>query len=131
MPVSVALRRPLARRAVLDGALALALAAVGAGCVHPREPVRLDSPDINTRIAAIKRVAETKDRTAAPQLVALLDDEDPAVRFFAIEALERIAGDRKGYDYYDDAPDDRRPAIARWHQWLVDQGMTPLPAKRP
>jgi HEAT repeat protein len=95
---------------------------VAAGCTHPREPVRLDSRDTNARIAAIKRVAASKDRSAAPQLVAALEDEDPAVRFFAIGALHRMAGDRLDYDYFDDA-DARKPAVARWRQWLTDQGL--------
>jgi hypothetical protein len=96
----------------------------GGGCAHPREPIRFDSPDVNVRIAAIRRAARTKDKSAAPQLVLALSDDDPAVRFYAIEALRRLTGDRKGYDYFDDDPDQRRPAVERWRTWVIEQGMT-------
>jgi HEAT repeat protein len=109
------------RRAVV---IALLAGLSVCGCVHPREPVRFDSPDVNARIAAIRRAARTGDRSAAPHLVLALDDDDPAVRFYAIEALRRLAGERMGYDYYEDDPDARQPAVQRWRQWVVGQGMT-------
>ena len=104
--------------------IALIFVSACGGCAHPREPVRFDSADVNVRIAAIRRAARTRDKSAAPQLVVALDDEDPAVRFYAIEALRRLTGERKGYDYFEDEPDLRRPAVQRWRQWIAEQGMT-------
>jgi hypothetical protein len=112
---------PRAGRAALAVAGVL-LALAGSACVHPRAAPRLDSADTNARIAAIKRAARAGNHQAAPQLVDALDDEDPAVRFFAIGALERMAGERFGYDYFDDDPAARRPAVERWRQWLAGQG---------
>jgi HEAT repeat protein len=112
----------------------LLVAVVLVGCVHPREPARFDSPDVNARIAAIRRAARTKDKSAAPHLVVALDDDDPAVRFYAIEALRRLAGDRKGYDYFEEDPDHRGSAVQRWRDWVVEQGMAmpqPAPTTRP
>ena len=71
--------------------------------------------------AHLDRIHEVNPRLNA--IVTLLDDEDPAVRFYAIGALERIAGDRKGYDYFDDDPAARGPAVERWRQWLSDEGL--------
>src|SRR4051812_50191371 len=102
--------RPRARRYIT---LALLAGLAVCGCAHPREPIRFDSPDVNARIAAIRRAARTGDKSAAPHLVVALDDEDPAVRFYAIEALRRLTGERKGYDYFDDDPGLRRPAVRR------------------
>jgi HEAT repeat protein len=121
MTLSDASCRRNSRVAVFAG---LALSLTAFGCAHPRPPVRLDSPDINARIIAIKRAARARDVSAAPQLVIALDDDDPAVRFYAIKGLERLAGDRKGYDYHEDDADARRPAVARWRAWVEAQGMT-------
>jgi HEAT repeat protein len=93
------------------------------GCVHPRAPIRFDSPDVNARIAAIRHAVRTKDQSAAPHLVVALDDDDPAVRFYAIEALRQLTGERKGYNYFEDDPDLRRPAVDRWRAWVEQQGM--------
>ena len=48
------------------------------------------------RILAIREAGERRDPLAVPLLVDRLEDEDPAVRFYAILALERITGDRRG-----------------------------------
>ena len=60
----------------------------------------------------------SKDRAAARQFVADLESDDPAVRFYAISALEHMTGQRFGYRYYDDE-EQRRPAVDRWKQWLA------------
>ena len=48
-----------------------------------------------------------------------LIDDDSAIRFAAITALQRISGETFGYRYYDDAL-QRQPAIRQWQQWLKD-----------
>lgn len=86
-----------------------------------KQPIpNVAAPEIEARIPGIKRAGETHDRSALPQLVDSLDDEDPAVRLFAIGALEKFTGNRFGYEYYLDE-DQRKPAIARWREWLKQQ----------
>jgi hypothetical protein len=87
------------------------------GCTAPRRPLIVTDPDPSVKIPAYKKAVRTKDRAAAKQLVADLDSDDPAVRFYAIGALERMTGQRFGYRYYD-ADQDRRGAVAQWNQWL-------------
>ena len=82
------------------------------------------APEIEAKIPGIKQAGETQDRSALPALVDSLDDEDPAVRLFAIAALEKFTGDRFGYEYYLDE-EQRKPPIARWREWLKQQQQQP------
>lgn len=75
----------------------------------------IQSPDAGRRILAIKAAGEARDRQAVPLLVDRLEDEDSAVRMYAILALERIVGDRFGYDY--GRPAESRVAVERWRQY--------------
>ena len=77
----------------------------------------LNSSDPQARINAVIEAAKSHDEAAVPQLVDLLDDDDAAVRFFTILALERITGTRKGYDYAAPAW-ERAAAVDRWRDWL-------------
>lgn len=55
-------------------------------------------------------------------LLKLLDDHDPMVRHNASMALRKITG--QFFDFHYNAPESqRRQAIARWHRYLLDQGM--------
>jgi hypothetical protein len=89
------------------------------GCVHPRSPVVVTDPDPSVKIPAYKQAVRKKDRAAVRQLVTDLDSDDPAVRLYAIGALERLTGEQLGYRYFD-SDEARRPAVERWHQWLRD-----------
>ncbi len=89
----------------------------GAGCEVPRGPVSIDSDDPDLKVLAIKRDVALHDDKDGPGLVRDLDDDDPAVRFYAIEGLFHLTGDTFGYRYYDEQP-ARAPAIARWRAWL-------------
>jgi hypothetical protein len=88
------------------------------GCYSP-EPKSLTGSGAPSVIPAIKAAADAKDRKAIPRLIADLEDNDPAIRFAAINALQRITGQTLGYQYYDDE-DRRKPAVERWRQWLKD-----------
>jgi hypothetical protein len=105
--------RVVVRVAVLCGTLA------SVGCVHPRAPVVVTDPDPSVKIPAYKQAVRRKDRAAVRQLVADLESDDPAVRLYAIGALERLTGERLGYRYFD-SDEARRPAVDRWRQWLQD-----------
>ncbi len=96
-------------------ALSIALATL-VGC---RDTGRgLVDEDPAFKVPAIKEAVAEKERKAVPQLVTDLNDDDSAVRFFAIEGLRRLTGQTFGYHYYDDAP-TRAPAIERWRAWLA------------
>jgi hypothetical protein len=89
------------------------------GCARP-EGRGLADEDASFKIPAIKTAAEQKDRDAIPFLIDDLNSDDPAVRFYAIEALRRITNQTFDYDYFDDAP-DRAPAVQRWREWYESQ----------
>lgn len=99
--------------------LTLALAPITA-CGRPAgRPVSFQSDDVNERILAIRQAAEQDDKTTIPLLVDRLEDEDEAVRFFAILALDMLTGRRFGYDY--GQPSDRRAkAVELWREYVRD-----------
>jgi hypothetical protein len=115
---SILLRRlPLARGLSTAATLALAFTA---GCGGP-PPVRdVTNPDPSGKIPAIVEAVRRGDRRALNQLVKDLDNDDPAVRFYAIEGLRRLTGQTFNYRYYD-GEDERQPAIQAWKQWLAKQ----------
>ena len=111
----------LARFANFSLAVALATG-FGAGCFRaPKAPRNLASPDPTVKIPAIKAKAAAGDRSRVAQLVDDLDDDDPAVRFYAFRALSSLTGETFDYRYYDDEL-ERRPAVLRWRAWLAGQG---------
>lgn len=83
-------------------------------------PAHLLEEDPARRIADSKRVSQEKDFSKAGQLIEELSDEDPAVRFFASEALQRLAGTDFGYVYWKE-PYDQKDAIERWKAWEASQ----------
>jgi hypothetical protein len=88
------------------------------GCYSP-EPKSLNSDSAVTAVPAIKDAASDDDRRAVPRLVQDLEDNDPAIRFAAINALQRITGQTFDYRYYDDET-QRKPAVQRWREWLKE-----------
>ncbi len=91
-----------------------------AGCtspVHFRANIQSENPD--DRILAVFAAGEASDRESVPLLVDRLEDEDEAVRFFAIQALEKIVGQRFGYDYAK-PPEERAAAVERWRAYVRD-----------
>lgn len=83
----------------------------------------IQAADPNERIRGIKAAGDAKDRHAVPLLVDRLEDEDEAVRFFAIIALGKITGQRFGYDYAVPA-DQRAPAVERWREYVQRGALT-------
>jgi hypothetical protein len=106
------------------------VAGIGGCFTAPRVRPSLDDDDPISKIPAIKASARLKDPSAAAALVESLDDDDPAVRFYAIRALTELTGETFGYRYYDDDL-ERRPALERWRQWLIEQTATTAPATTP
>ncbi len=68
----------------------------------------------------IVEAGKRRDTTVVPTLIDLLDDEDEGVRFYAILALERITGTRRGYDYASSEA-ARAGSVRAWRRWL-EQG---------
>ena len=99
------------------------LAAVGwlplMACAAPSTPYpqALISERPAERIAAIKHAAEFGDESVIGILVQRLEDPDDAVRFFAIIALEKLTGERFGYQYYDSEV-ERARSVERWRRYL-------------
>ena len=82
----------------------------------------LNSPDPTIRIMAVKRAGDNKISEAVPYLVDSLQHEDHSVRFYSIEALQRITGKDYGYDYKA-APHLRAAAVKRWKKSLDPNGL--------
>ena len=87
-------------------------------------PTRRDiaSVDARRRVLAIRAAAQRHDLSAIPLLVDRLEDEDEAVRMFAILALEKLTGTRNGYVYYM-PPDAQLSAIRRWRTFVRERAV--------
>ncbi|MDQ7012623.1 MAG: hypothetical protein Q9O74_01850 [Planctomycetota bacterium] len=98
---------------------------VGSGCVPI--PKGFDSPEPAARIAAAVEATASGDIEAVPDLIALLDSDDPATRLVSITALRRLTGQTLGYDHA--APfAEREAAVGRWVEWY-DQNADALNAQ--
>ena len=86
----------------------------------PRQPLRDTDPVFV--IPAIRQTAEADRLRDVPRLIALLNSEDAAVRLAAIGALRDLTGEDFGYSYWQDA-NQRAPAVDRWREWAVEQGL--------
>ena len=87
----------------------------GGGASH----AAINSDDANERILAIRQAAVQRDNTAVPLLIDRLEDEDEAVRLFAILALDKLTGHRFGYDYSQPA-NRRAKSVEMWREFLKD-----------
>ena len=85
------------------------------------ETANLESSDSAVIIMAIKRAGDSKEQAAVPHLVDCLQNEDKSVRFYAAEALRRITGTDRGYDYKE-PPQARAAAVKRWRDFLDSNG---------
>jgi HEAT repeat protein len=95
--------------------IVLSACLVAGGCT-PREDRSILAIDPINSIPAIQEAANRKDRRAIPSLIRQLDNDDPAIRFYAISALRDITGETFDYHYFENAP-ARKPAVQKWHEW--------------
>lgn len=101
--------------------LCCACLAIGLTACGPTITADFDSAEPAARNAAIVEAAAKNDRAAVPDLVRMLDSDDPATRLLAINALEKITGERLGYEYT--APEHERvKAVERWLQRVAKGG---------
>jgi len=110
----------LIRRAALTWMIASLAAVSSWSCRAPRPPVSIKNEDTDIKVLAIKKAAREKDKSAIPQLVEELSNDDPAVRFYAIEALEELTGQTMDYKYFEDE-DGRKEAVDKWKTWLAQR----------
>jgi hypothetical protein len=108
-----------ARRIAGKVAPALAiLLGVGACNFGPRGQAVITDPDPANKIRAFKIAEEHKDMTAVRQLVKDLESDDPAVRFYAINTLQRLTNQTFGYQYFANE-EQRAAAVQQWNAWLT------------
>lgn len=106
-------------RSLFGPILAAAAGLASSACDGPAARDRLRSAYPPDRAGAIVQIERQRDVSAAHDLVSLLEDDDPAVRMYAIVALERLCGQTYGYRYY--GPEiERRDAVLRWRAALRD-----------
>lgn len=111
------------RRVVASIALLMA-----AGCLAPPVTERdLTSPEASRRALAVRQAAERRDQSLIPAIVDRLEDEDESVRFYAILALERLTGDRMGYEYHK-SPGQQVEAVNRWRRYAQGGAAASRPA---
>ena len=107
--------------------LASALCVVGCATPETPYPASLNSERPDERALAARHAADIDDRSVIGILIDRLEDEDDAVRFYAIAALERLTGSRRGYRYYE-PESERLRAVQRWRGFLSQtDGATPAP----
>jgi outer membrane murein-binding lipoprotein Lpp len=107
---------------------AMAGAATLGGC-SSSPPPDLASPVPSARIEAIGDASKHPSPQELKGLIAQLDSDDPAVRVFAIAALEHATGQRRGYDPAD-PPRLREEAADRWQKWYCQEYGLPAPDDR-
>lgn len=104
-------------------ALVAGLCAWGGGCSQARVSGDAGAQDAPGRIPALVRQADPRQapgNKGLGELVRALDDEDPAVRLFAAQALRERSGASFGYRYYE-SREQRRPAVRAWRDWADAQ----------
>lgn len=88
------------------------------GCSAPRPVLDVTNPDLSGKIPAIRAAVDNRDMSAVRQLVKDLDSDDAAVRFYAIQGLQRLTNETFGYQYFADET-ARKPALEKWNAWLA------------
>lgn len=98
----------------------MAWLALTAGCGRGRVKPAIASTDPTEKIPGIVRAVARQDLSQARHMVAGLSSDDPAIRMFAINGLQKLTGQTLGYNYYDGEA-AREAAVQRWEQWLAAQ----------
>jgi hypothetical protein len=101
--------------------LGFTVAAGVAGCLPDDGPRTVYNPDPVEKVPAIEEAVAHHDLSVTPQLVKDLDNSDPAIRFYSIDALHRLTGEDFGYRYYDPSS-VRYAAVVKWRRWLAEHG---------
>ena len=109
----------LVRRRDAGAALLLGVALLGGlACNRGRQHPALATDDDGARIAAAYAAVHHPAAGMLPSLVDALEDDNLAVRYYAIEALRKETGTDMGYHYAAPGP-TRSAAVALWRDYLV------------
>jgi len=111
-------------RSLVAGAMASAIS-----CGSPAPKPNVFSEDTGEAITGMKRAVREQDRSVVPELIKDLESDDPAIRFYAIEALQKLTNQDLGYEYFQDE-DARKPAVERWKKWLEAGGEKTVNAEK-
>jgi hypothetical protein len=91
-----------------------------AGCGGYVGPRAVHNPDPAVNIPQMRRAVEAGDASVMPQLIAHLNDDDPAVRLFAVESLRRLTGRPLVFDWADDDRLHRQRQIEQIEKTIAD-----------
>jgi len=104
-------------RVAFPTCLALCSAALGlVGCADPDSAVGFHEAGPEARVRAIRQAGNRDDKKAIPDLIELLQSDDPAERLLSIRTLEKMTGQTLGYDHTA-GQEQRREAAKRWADW--------------
>jgi hypothetical protein len=92
-----------------------------------RPEVALTDPAAFRRMEALREVSRTKDEKHVPQLIEMLDDEDPGVRLMAGAVLTDVTGHQSAYQAHA-GPVERRDQMLAWRSWWTAEGGGAAPA---
>jgi HEAT repeat protein len=113
--------RPARPRTALLACAALAASSCGSDARRPIRPEHdLRDPSAARRTEAAAAVGGLADPSHVPVLIAMLDDEDPAVRLTASASLKRLTGHDTGYRA-SDPPETRLAHQASWRAWWASR----------
>lgn len=103
--------------------LGVLLVAAG-GCESSSQQIRirLEAYEPADRIRAIREATQAGHDDLIPALVDRLDDDDAAVRFYAVLALEELTGTRLGYSY-SAPPQQRRRGVQLWRDFVEQRAL--------
>ena len=95
---------------------------VGGGCASRVEALtrQLESKDPAERIRAVHAIGTEQLDGLLPVLVNRLDDDDIAVRLYTIVALEKLTGERLGFEYSGESR-TRQAAVRRWQRYVASR----------
>src|SRR5262249_53001329 len=75
------------------------------------------------QVVAIGVLGEARRREAAPQLLRQLVHPYPILRYYALDALERIVGEKAPFDLHQ----DNARILDEARRWLARAGVRPIP----
>jgi len=93
------------------------------GCSGFTGPRDVSNEDPSVKIPEIRKAVDKSDNTVVSQLVNDLDSDDPAVRFYAIQGLFRLTGERFDYQWKETDRSARGVSLKRWRAFA---GLLPV-----
>lgn len=89
------------------------------GCEEPVTIAEIKSSDPVRQARAIKLAAMQEQMQAVPDLIDLLEDEDPGVQTLAITSLREITGEHFGFKVWT-SRSEKAEAIERWRRYAAE-----------